>query len=175
METTGRWIVGTVVTVGLLIAALGGPEDAWLKIESAVAGHRPPKIISVEPSAESSEGTYIVTIRNPALQDVAITGYRTGPVQFSDLPLSSGMENATADLNTAAGGGGEAVLVEPVEPKPDHCSGKRLIKTARPLVIEPKRIAALQIRPWSEWGCWFSIAVLSDHGVSEPRDGPLGQ
>lgn len=151
------------------LGAAGGPENAWLHIRLPIWGHPGPKIVSIEAAPESDEGTYILAIRNPALEDVAITGYVAGPVQLEDVKsFDMAVENLSAEnvvsRNPTARGGGESSLVVPQERPPDRC-GTREVAIARPVVIEPKRIVALRIRPWKE-ACSFSIVVLSDHGPS---------
>jgi hypothetical protein len=150
-------------------AALGGPQDAWLKTRSVWAGQLPPQIISLEADPKQPDGTFVLTIRNPAVEDVVVTGYQAEPLdRFADLTA-----NATTDLNAVEGGAGEVPLVTAEESNPGLCKGPRDVRLPRPFVVEPKRAGALTIRPWIG-GCPFAVRVTSNHGQSETADSVEG-
>jgi hypothetical protein len=156
-----QWTIGTVIAAAAVIAALGGPEEAGLKFRSAMFGPPPPKIINVDFVPRGPKGSYIVTLRNPALEDVLITGYRA----YAQNPAPCCDEPGWSNVSTAATANGAVTVMDAEESKPEACEGSRWVGLPRPLVIEARGARALQVRPWNE-PCVFSIDVLSDHGES---------
>jgi hypothetical protein len=153
------------LTVIAAVAALGGPEDAWLKTRALWGVHPAPRIISMEGDPTRTDGTYIVTIRNPAIEDVIITGYEAKPLYVAAMTMGSNAA-VTNEVEPVAAGAGMIALVTAEERKPDPCSGPRNVRLLRPLVIESKRAGALVIHPW-EISCPFEVRVASDHGMSD--------
>lgn len=156
-----------VTAVGMLllaliayVAAVGGPEKAWLGVRAAIWGHPAPKIVSLE-AERRDPATFILTIRNPALEDVVVTGYEATP-----LVVSAATENV---IDPVEGGAGNAPLVEADEQEPNSCEQLRTVRLPRPLIIQPGRTAALKIRPWDQ-PCPFEVKVSSDHGMSAKTD-----
>lgn len=167
-ESRPHWVlVGLgALFLGLLAytAAVGGPEKAWLGIRAVISGHPPPKIISVEPERRAA-GMFVVAIRNPATEDVVITGYMAAPI----LAPGAGPPSNVSD--TVEDGGGHAPVVTADEQLADACAQARIVRLPRPEVIEPGRTLALRIRPWSR-PCRFEVVVKSDHGTSNMGELP---
>jgi hypothetical protein len=158
-----RWLVGTAIAAAAVVAGLGGPEDAWLQTRTAIWGHPPPKIVSVAFATNGPQGSYIVTLRNPALEDVLILGYRVGAnrqlgVEYSGPGLNA--PAASVDNGAVTVMGADERTSNSCDPEHGHYTD-----LPRPLIIEARGARALQVRPYKE-ACWFNIAVLSDHGES---------
>jgi hypothetical protein len=164
-----HWILtgcGTLL-LALIAAAvsLGGPEDAWLKTQALWGAQPAPQILALEGDPKKPSGTFVVTIRNPAIEDVVVTGYVAEPLGFGDLAGA----NVSTDMNAVEDGAGLVPVATAEERSPDPCNAPRVVRLPRPFVVEPKRAGALTIRPW-ESGCPFAVRVTSNHGQSEPRD-----
>lgn len=164
-----HWALGALglLLLGLIgyVATAGGPEKAWLGVRAVISGHPPPKIISVEPERRAA-AMFVVAIRNPATEDVVITGYMAVPI----LAPGAGPPSNVSD--TVEDGGGSAPVVTADEQLADSCAQARIVRLPRPAVIEPGRTLALRIRPWSR-PCRFEVAVNSDHGTSNMGELPL--
>lgn len=161
MKWTGvQWVVGTSITAAAVIAALGGPDDAWLKTRTAIWGHPEPRIVNIYWSRKGPKGSYIITLRNPALEDVLILGYRT-----ANPTWGPGGPALAQNVSTAASENGAVTVMGAEEGDPQSCNQPRSVVLPRPLLIESKGARALQVRPYKE-PCFFSISILSDHGES---------
>jgi hypothetical protein len=164
-----QWTIGTLIAAAAVVAALGGPEDAVRKTRTAIWGPPPPKIVNVDFAPRGPKGSYIVTLRNPALEDVLITGYRA----YAQNPGLCCDNLGWSNVSTAVTDNGAVTVMSAEENKPQPCEGSRWVGLPRPLVVEARGARALQVHPWNE-PCVFSVQVLSDHGDSETYSGISG-
>lgn len=140
-----------------LIGALGGPRDAWDKLTEPIWGHPRPEILTVTEAPSKPPGTYLITIRNPSLEEVVITGYEAEPIEIAA---------ATAATNVSDPGGEEIAVVAPVEAAPATCDTQKRVLLARPIVVRGRRSAAIRVRPWDK-SCLFIVRIFSNHGSSD--------
>jgi hypothetical protein len=168
-QSKTSWPFKTLGALGALglagiayIAGSGGPEKAWLGVRAVIWGHPAPKIVSLEPE-RGDPSMFILVIRNPALEDVVVTGYEATTLEVAHM---------NADINVSepvANGAGNAPLIQADEQEPNPCDQPRNVHLPRPIVIEPGRTVALKIRPWDQ-PCPFEVKVFSDHGTSAKAD-----
>ncbi len=142
-----RWLIAIGAIAASVIAyigARGGPENAVQEIAEFAGRVRPPHIVSVQPRAADTR-RFLVSIENPSLRSIQITGY-----EAHSMP-----EEASALLVTRA-----------EEDKPARCGRGRTISLRRPLIIEPKSQEGLEIEPWLN-ECDFSVKVQGTSGTSD--------
>jgi|SRR6185295_14250842 len=168
-ESKPHWILAALGVSALAavsyVAASGGPEKAWLGIRSTIWGHPPPKLIDMQPD-QKDESVFFISIRNPATEDVVVTGYRASPIEMSAASMNAIDENAAGAVE---GGGGAAPVVTADEQEPDVCQAARTVRLPRPIIVEPGKTVAVRIRPWDQ-ACPFQVKVFSDHGTSNDVD-----
>lgn len=142
-----RWAValgGLAVLVSGYIATRGGPETAYREIAEAAGVFSKPDIVSMQPRL-SNERRFLLSISNPNLRIIQITGYRAEPtIQVA----------AQLKVNRAE------------EDQPQKCEIARTVKLRRPLVIEPRSAEGLEIEPWTN-ECEFIVRVEGTTGESD--------
>ncbi len=143
-----RWLIiggaiAAIVTPLLgYCAARGGPE-AIQELKEAAGYVKPPHIASVEPRI-ANKRRFLVSIENPSLRSIQITGYEAHPSIQAAASLS---------VNRAE------------EEKPEQCLFERKVSLRVPLVIAAKSAEGLEVEPWSD-ECDFSIRVEGTTGQS---------
>ena len=150
-----RWLVALGLTAAALLAYVGtrgGPDQAWLELSEAFGYIEPPKIVSIQPKSVESL-LFVVSIENPSLRRIQVTGYEASP----------SIEMALA-IDPAPGAGSLPVMkIESGKPRP--CLETQRVQIAVPLVIEPGSSGGLMVMPWSE-KCDFSITIRATTGTS---------
>lgn len=154
-----RTALKTTIVAGVfgLVAAIVaiGPDRFIQSVGAAVGIYPAPIIVRVLPATKEDGpvGTFLVTVTNPSDDPVAITGYDVEP---------SSIQPAGA-LAT-----GEAPKVKSKD-WPEPClTGQRSRRFGSSLVIGPKEILDVTIRPWtSDEMCNYDLVLNSTHGNSD--------
>jgi hypothetical protein len=134
------------------VGARGGPGLAWQEIEEAAGYVRPPRIVSLEPRKADGK-RFVVSIENPSLRRVQVTGYEAVPA----IQTAAAIEPAP--------GAGSLPVMEAEEERPSECTGPRRVSLPTPLVIEGRSSGGLALSPWNE-ACDFSFRVNATCGTS---------
>ena len=150
-----RWLIAIGLIGGALLAyvgARGGPDAALQEVSEAFGYVRPPHIVSLQPAA-GEHTTFIVSIENPRLRPVQVTGYEAVPaIQMAAL------------IEPAAGAGSLPVM-KAEESHTAPCQQSKRVSLSIPLVIEPKASGGLEVTPWVD-ECDFSIRIEATSGIS---------
>ena len=146
-----RWlaVVGTCAAASLAYLGARGPQVAVQELRELFGGAERPKLISLQPASRNSL-SFIVSIKNPSLSQIVITGYIAKP--FFRVATYS---------NTGA----SELLVIETNDEPSSCLYPRHVALARPLVIDPGAAGGLKLTPWTE-SCDFTLSVEGTSGIS---------
>ena len=146
-----RWLaaVGACAAVSLTYVGARGPQVAVQELRELFGGAERPKVISLQPASRNSL-SFIVSIKNPSLSQIVITGYIAKP--FFRVATYS---------NTGAS---ELPVIE-TNDEPSSCLYPRHVALARPLVIDPGAAGGLKLTPWTE-SCDFTLSVEGTSGIS---------
>jgi hypothetical protein len=141
-----RWlIIAGAIAVPIIgyIGSRGGPENAFQEIAEWMGFVKAPHIVAVQPRVANSR-RFLVSVQNPSLRRIQITGYRAEP---------SIQEAAALSISRAE------------EDKPERCVRARTIRLRVPVPIAPKGEEGVEVEPWIE-ECDFSIRVDGTTGES---------
>lgn len=145
-KTIPRWlIIGGAIVAPLLayIGARGGPTNAFQETAEAVGFVKAPHIVTVQPRI-ANKRRFLVSIENPSLRSIQITGYRAEP----SVQLAAALSVTKAE-----------------EDKPEPCEYPRKVSLRNPLVIASKSEEGLEVEPWLD-ECDFSLRVEGTTGLS---------
>jgi hypothetical protein len=143
-----RWAIllgGFGVAALAYVGARGGPENTIQEIAEWTGHVKPPHIVSLQPTMANTR-VFRLSIENPSLRRIQITGYRAEPSLQEAAALS---------------------VTKAEEDKPQACRRSRTIRLRTPLVIAAKSEEGLDIEPWLD-ECDFSVHVTGTTGSSDP-------
>jgi hypothetical protein len=147
-------LVVALIGLGATILA-AGPDTVVEHTKAAFGSYEAPETLRVEPKGKPN-AAYVVTLRNPSFEEVALLSYHVEPVASF----------AAAAASTNEGGSGVARVV--AEAVPQRCkAGERDASLSRTIVIQPKKTMELVIHPWVlDQSCSFELRFNTSHGQS---------